>query len=83
LVLTSKAILGWDNAAKEWVLHYVHPGSSVEDVKSNTGFDLRLSPSLQSTPPPAVKELHILRTIVREKLGQIYPDFARDRIRSA
>jgi hypothetical protein len=55
----------------------------VEDVKGNTGFDLRVSPSLESIPPPAAKELHILRTVVREKLARIYPDFARERIRSA
>jgi glutaconate CoA-transferase subunit B len=83
LVVTSKAVLGWDNAAKEWVLQDVHPGSSVEEVKENTGFDLRVLPSVQRTPPPTTQELRMLRTVVREKLSRIYPDFALEKIRSA
>jgi glutaconate CoA-transferase subunit B len=83
LVVTSKAVLGWDDAAKEWVLQHVHPGSSVDDVKANTGFDLRVLPSVRITPPPTTEELYTLRTTVREKLARLYPDFARQKIRHA
>jgi glutaconate CoA-transferase subunit B len=81
LVVTSKAVLNWDTAAQEWTLQYIHPGSSMEDVKENTGFDLRVSPSVQITPPPTTEELQILRTVVREKLARFYPDFVRAKIR--
>jgi glutaconate CoA-transferase subunit B len=81
LVVTPKAVLGWDNSAKEWVLQQVHPGSAVDDVKENTGFELRVLPSVQITPPPSAEELHMLRTIVREKLARFYPDFVRQKIR--
>ena len=83
LVVTSKAVLGWDSSTKEWVLQHIHPGSSVEDVKQNTGFDLRVVPSVQITPPPTTEELYTLRTVVREKLARLYPDFARQKIRYA
>jgi glutaconate CoA-transferase subunit B len=83
LVVTSKAVLGWDNTAKEWVLQDVHPGSSVDDVKKNTGFDLRVLPAMRITPPPTAEELYTLRTVVREKLARFYPDFVRQKIRHA
>jgi len=80
LLVTPKAVLTWDKSAGEWVLDRVQPGSSVEDVRQNTGFDLHLSPSLQPTPPPTAQELHMLRTVVKEKLARSYPDFAREKL---
>jgi len=62
-------------------LESVHPGSSAEEVKENTGFDLRMASSFRLTPPPTEKELTILRTAVREKLMRIYPEFAEKNIR--
>jgi hypothetical protein len=56
--------------------------TAAEDVKQHTGFDLRVLPSVQITPQPSADELHMLRTVVREKLARIYPDFARENIRS-
>ena len=81
-VVTPKAILAWDRQSGGWLLEAVHPGSSVEEVKANTGFDLRTASSFRMTPPPTEKELSTLRTSVREKLKRIYPDFADKKIQS-
>jgi glutaconate CoA-transferase, subunit B len=80
-VVTPKAVLVWDRSKESWLLEGVHPGSSVEEVKENTGFDLRMSSSYKMTPPPTEKELSTLRTVVREKLRKIYPDFAEKKIK--
>jgi len=80
LLVTPKAVLAWDKAAGEWILDRVQPGSSVEDIRQNTGFDLRVSPSVHMTTPPTIRELHVLRTVVKEKLARSYPDFAREKI---
>ncbi len=82
LMVTPKAVLAWDKTAGEWLLDSVQPGSSVEDVRQNTGFDLRVSPSVHTTPPPTARELHVLRTVVKEKLTRSYPDFVREKILS-
>jgi len=82
LVVTPKAILSWDRTAGEWMLEAVHPDSSIEEVKENTGFGLKISPSFKMTPLPTDHELVTLRTVVREKLIRIYPAFAKERIRS-
>jgi len=81
LVVTPKAILGWDRQAGEWMLEAFHPGSSLEEVKENTGFPIKNSPSIKMTPLPTEQELFILRTVVREKLKHDYPAFAQEKIR--
>jgi glutaconate CoA-transferase subunit B len=83
LLVTPKAILGWDKTAGEWTLEKVQPGSSVEDIRQHTGFDLRMSPSLSLAQPPTEQELHVLRTLVRKKLERSYPEFVREKILSA
>lgn len=80
-VVTPKALLAWDRQDGRWLLESVHPGSSVEEVKENTGFELGMLSSLTITPPPTEKELSTLRTIVREKLKRVYPDFAEKKIK--
>jgi len=80
LLVTPKAVLAWDQAAGEWVLDGVPPGSSVEDIRQHTGFELRVSPSVAVTPSPTIQELRVLRTVVKEKLTRSYPDFVREKI---
>jgi glutaconate CoA-transferase, subunit B len=80
LVITPKAILGWDKSAGEWILDRFQPGSSIADVQENTGFALRTSPSVCATQPPTAEELRVLRTVVREKLARSYPDFTSEKI---
>jgi len=75
-------MLAWDKEPGEWVLSAIHPGSSLAEVKENTGFTLRLAEPLISTPPPTERELMVLRTTVREKLKRIYPEFAEQKIRN-
>jgi glutaconate CoA-transferase, subunit B len=80
LVVTPKAIMSWDRSAGEWVLTGVNPGSSLEDIKENTGFDLRVAPDLKATPAPTKQELLVLRTTVADKLRKAYPDFVEKKI---
>jgi len=82
LVVTPKATLTWDRQAGEWLLEGIHPGSSLEEVKENTGFSLNVSSSLKTTPLPTERELFTLRGTVREKLKAIYPEFAKKKIRT-
>ncbi len=79
-VITPKAVMTWDRQDKQWLLTGVNPGSSIEDIKENTGFDLQISPALEMTLPPTKQELSALRTAVAEKLRRIYPDFVDQKI---
>lgn len=45
----------------EMVLTSLHPGCAVEQVRENTGWDIRISPQLTTTEIPSDEELRILR----------------------
>jgi glutaconate CoA-transferase, subunit B len=45
----------------ELVLTALHPGATVEQARENTGWQLKVADSLQTTPPPSAEELRILR----------------------
>ncbi len=60
-VITSLAILGFDRESGEMVLESVHPGVTVEEVRAHTGWNLRVSPALRTTPVPSAEELAALR----------------------
>src|SRR5262245_44715013 len=57
LVITPRAVLVWDKLAGEWVLERVQPGASLEEIKENTGFNLRVSPSVHTNLAPTEEEL--------------------------
>ena len=46
----------------ELILTALHPGKTVEQVKENTGWDLKVAPQLAVTEAPSDDELRILRT---------------------
>ncbi len=59
-VITSLGVLGFD-ASKEMVLESVHPGVSADEVREQTGWDLRVATPLRTTPEPTAEELAVLR----------------------
>lgn len=81
--ITPKAVLVWDKADSEWMLEKIQPGSSVEEIRENTGFALRVSPSVSMVQTPTGQELHVLRTVVKEKMTRNYPEFVREKMLSA
>jgi len=48
-------------------LEAVHPGVTPEDVLKQTGFDLIVPERVETTEPPTVQELEILRTLDPER----------------
>lgn len=72
-LVTTRAVFDWEKA---WVLRSVHPGSSVEDVLQNMGFKPQVPKKVDVTTEPTEEELELLRTVVKAKLMDIYPEFA-------
>jgi len=60
-VITSLGVLGFDAESGEMVLERVHPGVTVDDVRAQTGWDLRVASPLSTTPEPTIEELAVLR----------------------
>ena len=59
-VVTDLGILEPDENG-ELVLAALHPGKTIEEVKANTGWELKVVPSLRTTQAPSEEELRILR----------------------
>lgn len=60
-VITTLCVLRFDPSTGEAVLHSYHPGQSVESVRAETGWDLKVEPGVRETPPPTETELAIIR----------------------
>jgi len=60
-VVSSLALMGFDDATKRMRLLAVHPGLTVEHVLQNTGFELLMEDEIEQTPPPTAEELRVLR----------------------
>jgi glutaconate CoA-transferase subunit B len=59
-VVTDIGILEPDESG-ELVLTALHPGHTAEEAIANTGWELKVAPSLRHTDPPSAEELRILR----------------------
>jgi len=60
-VITSMGILSFDGATHEMILSSYHPGVSVDDIKRETGWPLRVAPEVGETNPPTEAELAAVR----------------------
>ena len=59
-VVTDLGILEPDQSG-ELVLTALHPGVAFEQVRENTGWEIKAAASVRHTEPPRTEELHILR----------------------
>jgi glutaconate CoA-transferase subunit B len=62
-LVTDLGILKPDPQSGEFTLMTVHPGVTVEQARSATGWDLKVAPDLAATPAPTVAELNALRAL--------------------
>jgi len=62
--VTTMGVLRFDDATKEMYLDSHHPGVSIEQIKENTGWDLKISDSVKETEPPTEDQV----TLLREKI---------------
>jgi glutaconate CoA-transferase subunit B len=60
-VITSMGIFGFDSESKEMVLISNHPGVSIEAIKNETGWPVRVTEEVQETVPPTNAELAAVR----------------------
>jgi len=63
VVITDLGVLEPDPVTKELTLVAVHPGVTVEDARKATGWELKVAPHVETTPPPTPQELAALREL--------------------
>ena len=60
-VITTLGVLGFAPQTHEMELRSWHPFTTPDEVRANTGFDLRIAPDARETTPPTAEELRIIR----------------------
>lgn len=61
VVITDLGVLTFSSDTRELVLESLHPGVTLEQVRENTGWALRVAAPLGATEPPTAEELRVLR----------------------
>lgn len=61
LIITDFGVYGFTKNTHEMTLKEIYPGVSVEDVKANIGWDVKVNRRLATTVPPNDEELRIIR----------------------
>jgi len=62
-VITQLGVYGFDPKSKQMILVSLHPGVTVDQIRENSGFTIRVHPNVYVTTPPSQKELDILKKI--------------------
>jgi glutaconate CoA-transferase, subunit B len=60
-VISTMALMGFDEQTKRMQVESLHPGVTKEQVIENTGFELLFADHVTTTPEPTGRELQILR----------------------
>jgi glutaconate CoA-transferase subunit B len=76
-LLTGKALFAWQKDRRRFRLESVHPDSSAEDVRANTGFDYDAPAIVPPTPVPTAEEIALMRGPVSRVIAENYPGFAK------
>lgn len=63
LLISDLCIMKPDAASKEFAVWSLHPGVTRDQVRENTGWEIRFAETLQETPPPDRNELDTLREL--------------------
>jgi len=61
LIVTNKAIFGFDDETHEMVLQSLHPGVTFDDVQAEISWQLKSVSDLDETSAPSSEELRIMR----------------------
>ena len=60
-IVTTYGIFRFDPSTRRAVLHRIHPGVEVDQVRRETGFALSVAPDLEETPMPDLEQLALIR----------------------
>lgn len=66
-IITNLCVMNFNNELKEMQVESIHPGVTEEQVKENTGFDIKLSENLIETSLPNDEEIYLLRNVIDPK----------------
>ncbi len=75
-LVTPLGVFGYDRARARFRLDSLHPGTTLDEVLDNTGFDFDRPDDAPPTPAPEPARLALIRGRVAAELSETYPEFA-------
>jgi glutaconate CoA-transferase subunit B len=66
-IITNKCIFRFNPETKEAYLDSLHPKVTLEEVLKEVSWDLKLAPTIATTPPPTIRQLEIIRILDSNK----------------
>jgi glutaconate CoA-transferase subunit B len=76
-LLTNLCLFDYQKATGRFRLRSIHRGSSLEEVRDQTGFDFDFAVDTPTTPAPGADRLALLRGPVAEQIADVYPAFSQ------
>jgi glutaconate CoA-transferase subunit B len=64
VIITNKAVMRFDPETKEAYLATYHPGSTIDEIVENTGWELKVPDGVTETEPPTAEELRVIREVI-------------------
>ncbi len=71
-IITPLCIMRFDPITKEAYLDALHSNITIEQVKENTGWDLKIAKEVKQIEPPTIKEIEICRKTMRDAIDQYF-----------
>ena len=63
LLVTDLCVMKPEDETNEFIVASIHPGVTRDDIRRNTGWDVRFADSIEATAPPEPHELEALRDL--------------------
>ncbi len=79
-LVTNICVFIYDRSRHRFRLDSLHPGTTVDEVLDNTGFDFDRPDDPPITPPPEPERLALIRGRIAGELAETYPEFASRRL---
>ncbi len=71
-IITPFCIMRFNPITKEAFLEALHPNITIEQVKENTGWDLKVAKEVKQIDPPTLREIEICRKTMRDAIDQYF-----------
>ncbi len=75
-LVTNICVFIYDRSRRRFRLDSLHPGTTLDEVRDNTGFDFDCPDDPPITSPPEAERLALIRGRIAGELAETYPVFA-------
>ncbi len=71
-IFTPLCIFRFDSTTKEAYLDALHPNVTIEQVRENTSWELKVVEEVKKIEPPTMREISICRRVMKDAIDQYY-----------